>query len=289
MKRYLFFVLILVLYYLTGCFENSMNNSKNIPFKQIIYTTNPCEQDGIDHNIILDSMIAYFDADYDLTTINGSFIDSIYFDTLAVNYIVRAYVESGIDPYMTFEYYWNNIYDTAWVNNVKDGSLFISNYIENYQFSTANDSAFCMRMKDMFYSVWDYCWDNNKNHPDSVYTFLCDSIVAIENDMLADTTWSSNSNNEAWKRIAHIKYSVEFWYNYNHGIYFTKIQKNNSNKSLTVTEDEWGMIYTVTVICDEAGPLWSFIGFACALAVANWDKAYLERQSGSSGWWIFKW
>lgn len=228
MKRHLLFVLIFALYYLTGCYENSMNFSKTIPFKQIVYTTNPCEQEGIDHNLLLDSIISYFQEDYDLSTIEKSFIEASNFDTILVNYVKRAHIETGIDPMRTFEECWNE-YDTNWISIFESGSNTVSHFHTNYNYTTPTDSIFCSRILNMLESVFDYCYSNISIMTlDSLYDFVLDSSFVIENEMLSDTSWNVNSDNIAWKRIAILKKTVVFWKNYDLSFSLSSIKKRET-------------------------------------------------------------
>jgi hypothetical protein len=290
MKKGYLFPFYLTLVILNSC-ENVIPVSNYDKYPSIQYQENPFEIEGINHNILLDSMINYFKSDYNIDQLSPTFTDSSYFDTLMVNYAVRGLNESNINPTINFQSYWNNYYDTNMINYIEDIELSVQHFLYDHNFSSSLDSIYCYRIFNLLKSVFSDS-QNNSCNLNIFFENLKDSILSIENDMLNET-WGV-TDTIAFKRLAYIKYSTNFWdeYRFNHDDFIssTQIIKDHFGKGKIqeITEFEELVIGIITIWTDHClGPVWSTIILIHAWCYFQQDE--LTREPILGDWWLTKW
>jgi len=300
MKALAFFFFILI--FISSCElkEKSVDNNDDHQF--IIYQSNPYEIDGINHNKIIDSFISYMKYDFgeSLEYLDTTIFPTSSFDSLLIQYEVRAYHENNIDQNITFATLWNGFDQQLYYYINYNPDSLDNKYFRQYQYSSPKDSSWTnLLFGNMFYLI-NQATDNHEQ----IGLFLNrlkDSLSIFENCILSEN-WLPNETTTL-KQFALVKYSVlnlikiynqtgninPFVPSYspiinkksfdNKHILIPEWQKELSKGSLVIWADRFGAAFSTFVLALTSIPT--------SWYEACWD-AYCEQERARLAWPGFK-
>lgn len=222
MKKILIVVVVLfaTLLIINSCDDrdNILKNDEIANSPQLQSNGNPYEYIGINHNILLDSMLNYIKDDYGYLMENYDFdvfpIGHLHTDSVIISYIVKAYIESSINPSITYQQALNE--SVPVFNSISEANTNLQNPI--IFANTINSYIDSLPQIDQYYldslnRILANAGLNILAGIDEDYNFnsLESLIYQLEITILNDTNITNNpSQHVCLKHITLAKYSFEY-------------------------------------------------------------------------------